>query len=149
MRTRRGRILVTLAVMSFAALLTAIASRLPAPAARFPVIAGLITLAAASAHLVSNLREPTGTPPRPSTATPTSEAGTLLWTASLPASSYLLGLPVALPLFTALYWRLRDHASWRASLAAGLAVFVFVNGLLCFVLRVDLYPGWLGRWLNP
>ncbi|MBN8731214.1 MAG: hypothetical protein J0L64_11775 [Acidobacteria bacterium] len=140
---------MTLAVISVAALLTAIAVSLPAPAGRFPVIAGLITIVAASAHLLSNLKETPDAPGASSAAAAPSEARTLLWTASLPAATYFLGLPLALPLFTALYWRLRDHASWRASLVAGLAIFALVTGVLGFGLQVDLYPGWLGRWLNP
>jgi len=148
MPTRRGRIVTAIAMLAFAALFALLAWPLSAPAGRFPLAASALTAVMAALQLAADLRLPAGTaveaPARPRVP----ERYVILWASALLAALFLAGFSIALPLFVCAYWRVRDGAPWRSAIAAGLAVFAFVHGVLVWLLRVDLYAGWAGRWLQ-
>jgi hypothetical protein len=123
--------------------------RLSPPARRFPLAAGLATAAAASLQLIAGRRRAAdGAAGGAESGGQTAERTVILWAAALVAGVYLAGLPVALPVFVGLYWRLRDGAPWPGAIGAGVSVFAFLQGVLAWLLRVELYGGIIGERLR-
>jgi hypothetical protein len=145
-KTRRERTVVTAAVVAFAAVFAVLSLDFSWSAARFPLFASMLTIVMASLQLFADFRRPAPDGQLPEGSASASEVSALVWTAALVAGAYVMGLSIALPVFTGLYWRLMDKTSWRSAIAAGLSVLAFVQVLLGWLLRVDLYPGIIGRW---
>ncbi len=139
--------MVTAAVLAFAVVFAVLSLGFSWSAARFPLFASMLTIVMASLQLFVDFRRPAPDGQVLEGAGSASEVSALVWTAALVAGAYVMGLSIALPVFTGLYWRLMDKTSWRSAIAAGLSVLAFVQVLLGWLLRVDLYPGIIGRWL--
>ena len=147
MKTRSERMAVTAAVVAFGALFGVLAVEFSWSARRFPLFASALTIVMGSLQLIADLRRP-AQDGRAEGAGSTSEGSVLAWTTALVFGVYVIGLSITLPLFTGLYWRVKDRASWPSSIAAGLSVLAFVQGILVWLLRVDLYNGIIGQWLQ-
>jgi hypothetical protein len=147
-KTRRERIIVTAAVLAFGAVFAVLSLEHSWSARRFPLAAGLLTVVMASLQLIADIRRPASDDRSHAAVATPSEVTAIAWTAALVAGVYLAGLSIALPLFTGLYWRVRDKASWPVALAAALSVLAFVQGILVWLLGIDLYDGLLLQWLR-
>jgi hypothetical protein len=148
MKTRRERILVTAALLAFGVIFCVLSLGLSSQARRFPLFAGALTIVMTSAQMIADLRRPTqegGAAGAPGDAL---ERSAILWTAALVAGVYLVGLAITLPLFTGLYWRIKDRAPWPSAIVVGLCVLGFVEGILAGLLRLELYEGIIGQWLR-
>jgi hypothetical protein len=148
MKTRRGRNLVTSALLAFAGLFCILSLPLSSSARRFPLFAGMLTIVMASLQLLTDLRRPIHEGDTSHDAATTSEQSTILWAVALVAGVYVVGLSVAFPVFTGLYWRKKDNASWPAAIGVAVCIIVFVDGILASLLRVDLYRGLISQWLR-
>jgi hypothetical protein len=147
MKTRRERILVTVALLAFGVAFSVLSLGFSSSAARFPLFAGALTISMTLLQLIADVRRP-AQDGAANGASAALERSAILWTVALVTGVYVAGLSVALPLFTALYWRLKDGASWRSAIIVGLCVIGFVNGILAWLLRVELYDGIIGEWLR-
>ena len=148
MKTRRQRIFVTAGVLAFGAVFAALSLEHSWSAMRFPLAAGFLTVVMASLQLIADIRRPSSDEQRHAAVAMPSEATAIAWTAALVAGVCLAGLSITLPLFTALYWRVRDKASWSGALAAALSVLAFLQGILVWMLGIELYEGLLLQWLR-
>ena len=148
MNMRQRQSLVTAALLALSLLFCLLSFRLSSSAGRLPLFAGALTVVTASLQLISDLRRPAVEREAGEGSGRTSERSVILWTAALIAGVYLAGMSVTLPVFTGLYWRLRDGASWPSAIGAGVCVLGFVQGLLAWLLRIDLHDGMIGRWLR-
>jgi len=70
------------------------------------------------------------------------------WIVGIVAATWLVGQPIALPLFVFLYLKVGAHESWMVSLGLTLAVTVFLIGVFDNVIHVSWYDGELLRWLD-
>jgi hypothetical protein len=66
-----------------------------------------------------------------------------IWLFSLPGLIFLLGLLIALPLFTLLYLRRRSREGWRVSIAITIGMFLVLFGLWSALRQTPLSDGWL------
>jgi hypothetical protein len=71
-----------------------------------------------------------------------------LWILGILAGTWLLGQPIALPLFVFLYLKVGSGEGWFVSIAVTLAIIVFLIGLFDSVIHVSWYEGELFRWLG-
>ena len=71
-----------------------------------------------------------------------------LWILGILAGTWLLGQPVALPLFVFLYLKVGSGEGWFVSIALTLAIIVFLIGVFDSVIYVSWYEGELFRWLG-
>jgi xanthine/uracil permease len=68
----------------------------------------------------------------------------LVWAAGLVLGAFLFGMAVGLPLFLALYLRMRSAEGWTMAAVSAASLFVLLHGGLEVLLRVPLYDGLLG-----
>jgi hypothetical protein len=71
------------------------------------------------------------------------EVNLCMWLFGLLGLIYLLGLLIALPLFTLLYLRQRSGEGWRLSIAVATAMFAVLFGVLVGLGQTPLSDGWL------
>ena len=105
--------MVTAAVLAFAVVFAVLSLGFSWSAARFPLFASMLTIVMASLQLFVDFRRPAPDGQVLEGAGSASEVSALVWTAALVAGAYVMGLSIALPVFTGLYWRLMDKTSWR------------------------------------
>jgi len=148
MKTRRERNLVTGAVLAFAGLFCILSLPLSWSARRFPLFAGALTMVMASLQLIADLRHTPSEGGTSQDAGTTSERSAILWAVALVAGIYLMGLSIALPVFAGLYWRMKDGARWPIVIGVSFCIVGFVEGILASLLRVELYRGMIGQWLQ-
>jgi hypothetical protein len=70
------------------------------------------------------------------------------WILGVVVATWLLGQPIALPLFVFLYLKVGAGEGWLISLGLTLAVVVFLIGVFDQVIHVSWYDGELLRWLG-
>ena len=71
-----------------------------------------------------------------------------LWILGILVGTWLLGQPVALPLFVFLYLKMGSGEGWLVSIGLTLAIIVFLLGVFDQVIHVSWYEGELFRWLG-
>lgn len=70
------------------------------------------------------------------------------WIVGVVLATWLLGQPIALPLFVFLYLKVGSGEGWLISLGLTLAVVIFLLGVFDQVIHVSWYEGELLRWLG-
>jgi hypothetical protein len=73
---------------------------------------------------------------------------TFLWIALFIAFVYLIGFPLAVPLFLILYLRLESKAAWPQSIALTVLTWGAFYALFERLLRLQFAPGELQTWLG-
>ena len=149
-----GRALFSLLLVGVGTFAVLSAWRWPFKAALFPLAVGIPLAAVAAVQLVLDLRgrgEPEAGPAVDMQfggdvpdAVARRRAGTLFaWIAGFVALVWLVGFPIAVPVFMASYLVLQSAASWWV--AAGLtgAAWVFFYGVFQWALRLPFEPGWV------
>jgi hypothetical protein len=71
------------------------------------------------------------------------EVNLCIWLFGLLVLIFLLGLSIALPLFTLLYLRERSGEGWRLSITVAIGMFALLFGVLIGLGRTPLSDGWL------
>jgi hypothetical protein len=70
------------------------------------------------------------------------------WILGIVAATWLVGQPIALPLFVFLYLKVGSGESWMVSLGLTVAVAIFLMGVFDNVIHVSWYDGALLRWFD-
>jgi hypothetical protein len=149
-----GRALFSLVLLAVAGFAVASAWRWPVKAALFPLAVGIPLAALAALQLVLDLRGPGGTRAGPavdlefSAEVPDAVARRraamiFAWIAAFIALVFLVGFPVAVPLFMLGYLTWQGDAGWRVSLALTAAGWGFFYGVFQWLLRLPFEPGWV------
>jgi hypothetical protein len=71
-----------------------------------------------------------------------------IWLFSLAGLIFVLGLLIALPLFTLLYLLRRSREGWRVSFTIALGMFLVLFGLWSALRQIPLSDGWLWTTLG-
>jgi hypothetical protein len=149
-----GRALFSLFLVLVGAFAVVSAWRWPFKAALFPLAVGIPLAVVASAQLVLDLRgrgEPAGGPavdlqfggdvPEDVARR---RAGTLFaWIVGFVALVWLVGFPIAVPVFMASYLLLQSAAHWRVAVGLTAAAWAFFYGVFQWALRLPFETGWL------
>ena len=77
------------------------------------------------------------------------ERRALLWVLLLLVFIYLLGFPIAVPLYTLLYLKKRAEEGWVLSLGITVTLSSLVYAVFALVLPTRLYSGELWIWFSP
>jgi hypothetical protein len=99
---------------------------------------------------VQGLREQIGNPvevAEDKTLQSRRERKSFLWLLLMLALVYLLGLLIALPLYTLLYLK-SGSEKWLTAIVSALAIFGLIYGISVLDLGTQLYKGLLWDWLN-
>jgi hypothetical protein len=99
---------------------------------------------------VQGLREKTGEPGEAAKDRPPQshkEGKALLWLLTMPALIYLLGLLIALPLYTLLYLK-SGSEKWLTAIVIAAVIFGLIYGISTLNAGVRLYEGLLWEWLS-
>jgi Tripartite tricarboxylate transporter TctB family len=149
-----GRAVFSLFLVAVAAVAVGLAWRWPFKAAFFPLAVGLPLLALASVQLVLDLRgrgQPAAGPAvdlefasevPPEVAR--RRAGRLFaWIAGFIALVFLVGFPIAVPVFMGAYLLSQRAAAWWLSLGLAAVAWAFFHGVFQWLLRLPFEPGWL------
>jgi hypothetical protein len=166
-RDERGSILPSLGPALFSLFLAAVAayavvsaSSWSAKAALFPLVMGIPLLVLALVQLILDLRGKTGpTVERPAmdlapsadVAPEVARRRTLAifaWMAAFIVLVFLLGFPLAVPLFMFSYLVLQSAAGWWGSLALTAAAWGFFYGLFERLLHLPFAAGLIQTWLG-
>lgn len=83
-----------------------------------------------------------------STTTAISTAGAVTWVLVLTAIFLLLGLLLAIPLFTITFMRIYGRERWHTTLLTAAVVFGLVYVFFVQVLGVQVFDGWALSWLG-
>lgn len=70
------------------------------------------------------------------------------WILGIVGATWLVGQPIALPLFVFLYLKVGSGEGWAISLGLTAAVVIFLMGVFDNVIHVSWYEGELLRWLG-
>lgn len=149
-----GRAVFSLFLVAVGVFAVGSARSWPFKAALFPLAIGIPLVALAAAQLALDLRgrdQPAAGPavdlelaadvPLPVARR---RAATLFaWIAGFIVLVFLVGFPVAVPLFMASYLSLASAAGWRLSLGLTAAGWAFFYGVFQWLLRLPFEPGWL------
>jgi hypothetical protein len=149
-----GRALFSLFLVGVGAFAVASAWRWPFKAALFPLAVGIPLVLVAGVQVVLDLRG-RGEPPArrvvdpqfggdvPEDVARRRVAVIFAWIVGFVALVWLVGFPVAVPIFMASYLLLQAAADWW--LAAGLtaAAWAFFYGVFQWALRLPFEPGWV------
>ena len=150
----RGRALFSLFLVAVGGFAVGSAARWSFKAALFPLAVGIPLVILATVQLALDLRgrgEPTAGPAVDlafAADVPPAVAGrrattVFAWIAAFIGLVFLVGFPVAVPLFMAGYLSLQSAAGWRLSLGLTAAAWGFFYGVFQWLLRLPFEPGWL------
>jgi len=76
------------------------------------------------------------------------ELGMVLWVLMMLVFTYILGLLIAIPLYTFLYLKVRSGEGWFISLTMTAGVWGVLYGGFILILSVSLFEGHLWRWIG-
>lgn len=128
-----------LAVVAAYAVLTAL--RWPPKAALFPLVMGIPLAVLALAQMVMDWR--TVRPPEDAPQNTRAALGVLAWMAGFIALVFLLGFPLAVPIFIFGYLTIAGREPWFLSIVLALIAWVAFYLLFQRLLHFPFDPGWL------
>ncbi len=128
----------------------------PGLARLFPLVVGLPGLLLAAAQLTLDLRSPLprrmatagGAAVAAAVAWARQELGILGWAVALVALTLVFGFSVSIPLFLALFLRLRGKESWPLTLALAGSGWAFMHVVFTVGMKVFLFRGFVVGWLT-
>lgn len=128
----------------------------PGLARLFPLVVGIPGAILAATQFALDLRgrparggdTATGRGRRTAAAAWAQELGVLWWAAALVALTLALGFGASIPLFLALFLRIRGKESWPVTAALAGAGWAFIYLVFSVGMKVFLFPGLLIRWLT-
>jgi hypothetical protein len=74
--------------------------------------------------------------------------GILLWIAGFIVLVFMLGFPIAVPVFIFSYLSLQSRVGWRFSIALTAAAWLFFHGLFQRILHLPFEDGLIQTWLG-
>jgi len=74
--------------------------------------------------------------------------GIFFWVVGFILLVFLLGFPIAVPLFMLCYLRLQSHESWWLSLSLTALAWGFFNGVFERLIHLRFEEGWIQTWLG-
>ena len=74
--------------------------------------------------------------------------GIFFWVVGFILLVFLLGFPIAVPLFMLCYLRLQSHESWWLSLSLTAFAWGFFNGVFERLIHLRFEEGWIQTWLG-
>jgi hypothetical protein len=141
---RREQTLVTLGLLAFSLFFVVQSASLSRTAGSVPLTVAVLTAILVAAQLWLDARKPRPAPPAPA-GKAVNEKPMLLALAGLLCGLYLVGFPVALSVFTGVFWWKRE-GSWRGALIAGAIVGAVVGLVVSWLPGIRLQAGLLGEW---
>ena len=149
-----GRALFSLFLVAVAAFAVVSAWRWPFKAALFPLAVGIPLAVAASAQLVLDLRGRGERESGPAVDlqfggdvpddVARRRAGTLFaWIVGFVVLVWLIGFPIAVPIFMASYLLRQSATGWRVTAGLTAAAWAFFYGVFQWALRLPFETGWL------
>ena len=137
---RHERIAITLALLALTCGFLLASLNLSTVAGRFPLAVSAITVVLLCMQVYAD-RDAT-------VRKANDELPTMISVFALVALLYTGGFLIGMTVFVAMYWRIRDGASWSSSAMAGAFACLFLYGGFTWLLGAPLYPGLLGAWLE-
>ena len=154
-----GRVVFSLALIAIAVYAILSARQWPVKGALFPLVTGIPLLALATAQLVADLLGKTEAASGPaldlelSADVPPDVArrrvqAIFAWIAGFIVLVFLLGFPLAVPIFVFAYLALQSGVGWWLRLTLTAVAWGFFHGLFERLLRLPFEPGWVQTWLG-
>lgn len=145
---RREQTLVTLGLLAFSLFFVVQSASLSRTAGSVPLTVAVLTAILVAAQFFLDARKPRSAT-QAGKAVPAGKAVNekpmLLALAGLLCGLYLVGFPVALSVFTGVFWWKRE-GSWRGALIAGAIVGAVVGLVVSWLPGIRLQAGLLGEW---
>jgi hypothetical protein len=149
-----GRALFSLFLVGVGLFALASAWRWPFKAALFPLAIGIPLAVVAAVQLILDLRgrgEPAEGPAVdlqfggdvPDDVARRRAAVLFAWIAAFVALVWLIGFPLAIPVFMASYLVLQSAADWRVATVLTAAAWAFFYGVFQWALRLPFESGWI------
>jgi hypothetical protein len=151
---RRGRALFSLFLAGVGAFAVVSAWRWPFEAALFPLAVGVPLVVLAAVQLVLDVRgrgDPSAGPALdrplagevPEAIAHRRAAALFGWIGGFVVLVALVGFPVAVPVFMALYLGLQSGAGWRLTIVLTAAAWAFFYGVFQWLLGLPFGAGWI------